>query len=191
MMGSKKAVHQFRYYSDGNPLNTLLNNGPLTKADMISGNFFSGYANTIQLGIQTVPGVKFWIGNTNSNEKDIYSPIIIGPSGTYEVELDEATCIDNIQFSAESMNLIETPTGYLIIDIVYLKNDNNLLSKMVAGPTNQVEPDSDIAFSVYNHNDGTNIAFWAGRSEDLPAAADRSDNVVYFTTDDNSSGGGV
>ena len=73
-----KKVKQFRYYN-----NTSSNNYPsniVNYRSLISGTAFSDFIPIYQLGIQSLPGTKFYLnGATN--------PIIIGNTGIYELDL--------------------------------------------------------------------------------------------------------
>lgn len=74
---------------------------------------FSQYAPIQQLGIQTLPGTRFYINNG-------IEPIIIGASGIYEIDLrNTSAIITAIHFSEESMERINNAkNGHLIIDII-------------------------------------------------------------------------
>lgn len=105
-----KQVKQFRYYNEGN---ASKNTDGITKNDLVSANIFFNYPEITQLGIQTLPGVEFYLNNS------IYS-IQIGNTGIYELDVKGITSITNIHFDAESISMIDkSPTGYLIIDIIY------------------------------------------------------------------------
>ena len=109
-----KQVRQFRYYSkdDSNK------NYPSSIAyrNLVSGSIFSDYMPIIQLGIQGLPGTKFYLNNSNN-------PIIIGYTGVYELNLDGVAEIKSLQFDANSINMIEkNPNAYLIVDIIYEKD---------------------------------------------------------------------
>ena len=80
---------------------------------LVSGSAFSGKYPIIQLGIQSLPGVKFYLNNSAS-------PIILGYTGIYDLELNGITEITSLSFDAESMNLINaSPESYLIVDFIY------------------------------------------------------------------------
>lgn len=105
-------VKQFRYYSDSNadtksqPLN-------MTKEDLVGGNIFDEYFPILQLGVQSLPGVKFYLNNAAE-------PIVIGQTGIFELDLKAKTEISKLQFDYDSMNMINTNNNaYLIIDIIY------------------------------------------------------------------------
>lgn len=105
-----KKIKQFRYYADSSQ-----NNYPTTLKfrQLISGSIFSSCMPIIQLGIQSVPGTKFYLnGSTN--------PIIIGNTGIYELDLQGLSQINSLQFDANSVTLINNnQSAYLIIDIIY------------------------------------------------------------------------
>lgn len=106
-----KYIMQFRYYGEQNP-----NNQPdeikmenLGKKESI----FSDFLPFTQLGIQTLPGTRFYL---NNNEE---SPIIIGSTGIYELELEGISEITDLHFDRKSLELINNnPNAYLIIDVV-------------------------------------------------------------------------
>ncbi len=123
---AKKRVAQFRFFGDANSTfnsfdetaiyHQMDDNQPnsLTAADLASGEVFTDYTPIIQLGIQSLPGLKF---NLNTN----LDPIVVGASGMYELDLsDSSAVLTSLTFEIDSLNLInENPDGYLIIDIVY------------------------------------------------------------------------
>ena len=121
-----KKVAQFRFFGDSNTsFNTQLENSlyhlmddnqpsSLSATDLASGTIFQSYTPIIQLGVQSLPGVKFSLNNN-------LDPIILGMSGIYELDLTDSTAvITSLTFDNESLSLInKNPDGYLIIDIVY------------------------------------------------------------------------
>lgn len=118
-----KAVKQFRYYNENH-----VNNSPQSVPGSEDASLKSLYVNgfvfetpycypILQLGIQTLPGTKFYLNSS-------VEPIIIGFTGIYELDLDNQTEITKITFNEESMTAIENnPNGYLIIDILYDKTE--------------------------------------------------------------------
>lgn len=122
---SKRHITQFRFFGDQNSVfNTSnseaiyhlmdSNTDNLTMEGLIGGSAFEDYYPIVQLGIQSLPGLKFTI---NSN----FDPIIIGTTGIYELDLiDSSASITSLAFDKASLELInQNPDGYLIIDIVY------------------------------------------------------------------------
>ena len=102
-------IMQFRYYGE-----KVSNNQPsnISASNLASGHIFSGYLPITQLGIQTLPGTKFYLNNS------IY-PVVIGSTGIYELDLKGMTQITEIHFDKRSLNLInENNNAYLIIDII-------------------------------------------------------------------------
>lgn len=110
-----KKVKQFRYYADNTSLNSNNKNYPETLKfrQLISGSVFSAYMPIVQLGIQSVPGTKFYLNGSNN-------PIIIGNTGIYELDLQGLSQINSLQFDANSVTFInDNDTAYLIVDIIY------------------------------------------------------------------------
>ena len=106
-----KQIYQVRYYGDSHA-----NNQPagLTGMKLKSGSVFSNYLPILQLGIQTIPGVKFYVNNSET-------PVIVGATGIYELDVDGLTEITNLTFDTTAINLIKSnpSTAYLIVDIIY------------------------------------------------------------------------
>lgn len=107
-----KQIRQFRYYEAGNS-----NNQPsdITKETLVSGTFIGKDISSItQLGIQTLPGTRFYLNNATND-----SPIIIGSTGIYELDIEGISSISEIHFDSKSIDLIETnESAYLIIDMI-------------------------------------------------------------------------
>ena len=123
MASEKMKIKQFRYYEDGNANNSKQpNNAPLVddSGDYINYNFycnemsFAKFAPIYQLGIQTLPGTKFYLNQS-------IEPIIIGATGIYELDLRNTTAnLSSLRFDKKSMlNIKNNPQGFLIIDMVY------------------------------------------------------------------------
>lgn len=110
-----KVVRQYRYYGKSDSKNqpkeeisfeTLVNEGSI---------FFSekGLAAITQLGIQALPGTKFYLNNAKK-------PIIIGATGIYELDLEGISEINSLSFDADSIKVIEeVGNAYLIVDALY------------------------------------------------------------------------
>ena len=106
-----RKIEQARYYG----YNDTERNQPknVTMMDFVSGAVFKNKYPIVQLGIQTMSGVKFYINNS-------IEPIIVGSSGVYDIELDGIAEINQLSFDAESMNRIRSESGaYLIVDYIY------------------------------------------------------------------------
>lgn len=105
-----KKIKQFRFYSDGNEKNYP---SGITYRKLISGSAFSDYIPIIQLGIQALPGTKFYL-NGSAN------PVIIGSTGIYELNIQGLTEINALQFDPASISLINNnDNAFLIIDIIH------------------------------------------------------------------------
>ena len=109
-----KVVRQYRYYSNANQSQNYPHS--ITREKLMSGNLFFGediLGPITQLGIQTLPGVKFRLN-------DGLDDIIVGVTGIYELELEGIAEITRLRFNEESLRLIEnSPNAYLIIDVLY------------------------------------------------------------------------
>lgn len=109
-----KKIQQVRYYQQGDSRNQPAG---LAMNHLASGSVFNGYYPIVQLGIQSLPGLKFYLNNGTS-------PIILGYTGIYDLELDGMTEITKLQFDAKSLNLINAnPDSYLIVDFIYESED--------------------------------------------------------------------
>lgn len=111
----KKLLKQFRYY--GEARNDLNYPPTITKTNLYTGGIFftSNDLLSIQaLGIQAVPGTKFYLNNSVES-------IIVGSTGIYELDLADGYEITALKFDSASLNLINDPTNsaYLIIDAIY------------------------------------------------------------------------
>ena len=109
-MAAPTGITQIRFYNDNNIKNTPYSYH-LSFCDSTS---FSKYAPIKFLSIQTIPGTKFYL---NKN----LSPIIVGASGIYELDLrGTAARLVNFRFDRTSMDIINnSDRGYLIIDLIH------------------------------------------------------------------------
>lgn len=105
-----KKVTQLRYYDDMTGKNEPYN---ATGVDFINGTVFNSWCPIVQLGIQTLPGTKFYL-----NEATI-DPVIIGQTGIYELDLSGGIVISSLRFDQVSIETIKNnPDAYLIVDIL-------------------------------------------------------------------------
>lgn len=105
-----KRIKQIRYYNDSSPKN---NPSGLTMRDLVTGRAFDSYIPIIQLGIQALPGTKFFVNN-NTNS------IVVGYTGIYELDSSLIYSIRRLSFDPDSINLIaNNDNGYLLVDIIY------------------------------------------------------------------------
>ena len=106
-----KHIMQFRYYDENHSNNQPEN---LKLSQLINGEVFSKYLPFTQLGIQSLPGTRFYLND------NIEGPVILGTTGIYELELEGISKINSLKFDSKSLNLIKNnPNGYLIIDVIY------------------------------------------------------------------------
>ena len=109
-----RKVQQIRYYGDHKSDSDKNQPANLTGNRLRSGSIFTQYTPMKEIGIQTMPGVKFYLNNS-------IEPIIIGSTGIYELNVENMTEITALSFDTTSINMInETPsTSYIIVDILY------------------------------------------------------------------------
>ena len=104
-----KQIKQFRYYAEGDAQNQPKN---LSKAKLASGSIFSDCYPITQLGIQAPTGTKVYLNNS-------ITPIMIGSTGIYELDLEGLSEINGMSFGASSIEEInKDENSYLIIDVV-------------------------------------------------------------------------
>lgn len=106
-----KQVQQIRYYNE----TSRDKNYPsgISHRTLASGSAFNNYRPIIQLGIQALPGTKFYLNNA-------INPIIIGYTGIYELDLNGLSEITAISFDSKSLDAIsKNANAYLIVDIIY------------------------------------------------------------------------
>ena len=110
-------IQQFRFFSVDSPSNYNIEEvKDLVTGDFLKTNGFS-ISSIIQLGIQALPGTRFYLNN-------LTEPIIIGETGIFELELNGVTEISKIQFDCASLNAISrNVNARLIIDIIYISNE--------------------------------------------------------------------
>lgn len=106
-----KQVKQFRFYQQNSEKNYPAK--AINYRNLVSGSIFADYMPIIQLGIQSLPGTKFYLNNANN-------PIIIGHTGIYELDLEGLAEITALSFDPVSINAIDANTNsFLIVDIIY------------------------------------------------------------------------
>ena len=109
-----KVVKQYRYYNAKDSKNQPYTEISLETLE--SGSvFFSedGLVSITQLGIQTLPGTKFYLNNAKK-------PIIVGATGIYELDLEGLSEINSLFFDKKSLETIESiGNAFLIVDALY------------------------------------------------------------------------
>lgn len=111
-------MKQLRFYnmtSDHN--NPVLTGNTLTENPWVT-NILEGYKSVVKIGIQTLPGVKFYFVN---NEQNPTTAITIDHSGIYELDLrNVAASIETLVFDPDSLALINSiDNAGIILDIAY------------------------------------------------------------------------
>lgn len=110
-----KQIKQFRYYQEGDSRNYP--EFQITSMSLQTGKIFADYMPISQLGIQALPGTKFYLNNS-------YNPIIIGYTGVYELAISDLAEITSLKFDYDSINKInQTQDTMLLIDIIYNKEE--------------------------------------------------------------------
>lgn len=106
-------IRQYRFYGVGSNRNCNISN----VKDLVTGDFLAGHAPIIQLGIQALPGTRFYLN-------DAIEPIIIGDTGIFELELTGVIEISKIQFDCVSLDAIaKNNNAILIIDTIYISQE--------------------------------------------------------------------
>ena len=117
-----RKVYQFRYYGEGSDKNyhPSMEDKEYTKINAENlqfGTAFQEYMPVRQLGIQSIPGTKFYLN-------DSVSPIVIGSTGIYEIELNSLVEIQRLSFDFESIETVQkSPTSFIIVDILCEKEN--------------------------------------------------------------------
>lgn len=105
-----KHVKQFRYYGFNDE-----NNYPIDIDSKLSnGTIFEDYMPICQLGIQTLPGTKFFLNDPYQQRE-----LQVNYTGIFELSFNDAK-ISSLSFKDESLATIDSiPGAYLIVDVVY------------------------------------------------------------------------
>lgn len=109
---------QFRYYKDGSSKNIPANFSKFTIAleDFINSDTGKSYFPIYKLGIQTLPGVKFYLNDKQRLNKGV----VINNTGIFELDLKDKVEIDSLIFDPISLKTIgENENAYLLVDIIY------------------------------------------------------------------------
>lgn len=110
-------IDQLRYYGVNNARNYPNDNPEQGKNVWIKeseNHLLSNYGNVIKLGIQGLPGTKFFLNNLSNG-------IVIDHTGVYELDLTNTTAvISSLYFDPVSLTRIsEIDNAVLIVDILY------------------------------------------------------------------------
>ena len=108
-----KSFGQIRYYGD-KVSGTDSHNWPphVTRMNLSNGFIFNDLYPIVQLGVQTLPGMKIYIN-------DHQYPIVVGQTGIYELNLEGSSSIYKLAFGGDVLKVIhDNPSAYLIVDYV-------------------------------------------------------------------------
>lgn len=110
-----KEIGQIRYYGDGNAKNYPVG---LKKTSLVHGTAFYNRLPIVQLGVQTLPGMKIYINNHDKS-------IVVGQTGIYELNVDGMSNIMELRFDNATLSLIDSSSSnaYLIVDYIYESGD--------------------------------------------------------------------
>ena len=112
-----KRVLQYRF--GNNDIQPNNSDEQINATNLINGGIFANHVPIIQLGIQTLPGVKFYINGSDE-------PIIIGVTGVFELDCTAGTYITALRFEKASVEMINgTPSAYLIVDTIYEEEEDD------------------------------------------------------------------
>ena len=113
-----KKFKQFRYYGDENLNNEPANFCTTTIAleNFINPDTESSYFPIYKLGIQGLPGTKFYINDKNRND----TGVLINNTGIFELDLKDNIVIDSLLIDPQSLeNINNNKNSCLLIDIIY------------------------------------------------------------------------
>lgn len=115
-------VKQFRYFNSASEKNIpSIEENDKWKTNLLAG----AYESVIKLGIQTLPGTKFYLNNNRTTEG-----IIIDHTGVYELDLRNiATVIHALAFDSASLAIIDAiDNANIIVDILYNNTEGTVTS---------------------------------------------------------------
>ena len=114
-----KKIMQYRFFEEnGNQNQPNTSYEMITKNNLINGAIFSNRTPITQLGIQTLPGTKFYLNNS-------VDPVEVGITGIYELDLSAGATITALRFDKTSLEtIINNTTAFLIVDTVYETEEN-------------------------------------------------------------------
>lgn len=143
-----KMVKQLRYFGKGGNSNLSSNIFVSeTKDDkVIYPNIIQNFAPVVQLGIQTIPGVSFTIGNSDPNV------ITIGPTGVFQLDVDGFSEITQLRLAGGAeLFMNNNPIGFLIIDFVYDADIALARTRINNGQSNSTNSDI-LDYSIWKTN---------------------------------------
>lgn len=114
-----RKIMQYRFFEENGSQNQPNSKYEMiTKNNLINGAIFSNRTPITQLGIQTLPGTKFYLNNSAD-------PVEVGITGIYELDLTTGATITALRFDRKSLEtIINNTTASLIVDTVYEEEEN-------------------------------------------------------------------
>ena len=117
-------IKQFRYYAESAAQNFP---STLTAEQLVSGSCFNSYLPAVEIGVAALPGTKFYINGLDN-------PIIVNFSGLFNLRFKEVGLVDSISFDPNTIEYIKTnDSAYLIVDLIYYKDEENLIGGQGGG----------------------------------------------------------
>lgn len=105
-----RKVGQVRFFANGSSQNYP---SGLTSTQMRHGTAFSKYYPLVRLGVQALPGTKFYINGYTT-------PVVVGSTGIYELDIEGLSTISDLQFDATSLETIaRNDAAYIYVDFIY------------------------------------------------------------------------
>ena len=103
-----KKVSQVRYFGE----NSALNTGTNVANQLLDGSAFK-YP-IVQLGVQALPGTRLLINNSET-------PLTIGATGIYELDINGLATITSLMFAQNSINAVQNSNSDsgIIVDYAY------------------------------------------------------------------------
>lgn len=103
---------QFRYGGDGAVWTST--SASVTRDGLTTGEAFRNYCPLTQLGIQAIPGTRFFLNYGTE-------PIVVGPAGIWEIDVRAGVTIEALSFDPVTLDLNVTSESMpgLIVDFIY------------------------------------------------------------------------
>ncbi len=122
-----KKLLQFRYYGEkekdryGEEMKDRNFPADISMENLADGSIFKKSPYNVmpisQLGIQSLPGTKFYLNGA-------VNPITLGVSGIYDLDIKNGARINDLKFNKQSLNRVNNElNGYLIVDVLYGEED--------------------------------------------------------------------
>ena len=116
-----KHIMQFRYYDENHSNNQPEN---LKLSQLVNGEVFSKYLPFTQLGIQSLPGTRFYLND------NIEGPVILGSTGIYELELEGISKISSLKFDKDGLipAIVVDAISKKVLTLAYMNKESLKMS---------------------------------------------------------------